>query len=241
MVKSRNERPINSTFMNKVIVISGGSDGLGKSIASVLSAENTVVVLSSNEERLKEAAEKLNCEWEVCDISDSQVTARIVEKIVLRHGRIDCLVNNAGLWIEGALDSHSPDVVKRVFEVNTLGTIYLSMAVIPHMKCQKSGRIININSERGLSGKSGRSIYTASKWAITGLTRSLQPELAPFGISVTGIYPGKMSTKLFEKAGVAKDLVGALHPKEVASLVSFLVDSNPSVVFPDISIRSLED
>lgn len=227
--------------MGKVIVISGGSDGLGRAVATKLAAENTVVILSRNGGKLSAAARAIACEYEVCDVSDPEEVNECIARVIGRHGRIDCLINNAGVWIEGDLDTHTPEAVRHTFEVNTLGAMYLLIAVIPHMKRQKRGNIININSERGLSGKAGRSVYTASKWAVTGLTRSLQPELAPYGIAVTGIHPGKMETKLFEKAGVKKDLAGALAPTAVADLIAYVLNAGKEIVFPEISVRGIDD
>jgi 3-oxoacyl-[acyl-carrier protein] reductase len=226
----------------KVVVISGGSDGLGKAIATRLAPVCTLVLLSPNRTKLEKVAKSLNCNFEVCDVADHMSVKNAIEQVIFRYGRVDCLVNNAGLWIEGPLETNDPKEIHQVFGVNVLGVIHLTRTVIPVMKKQRGGVIININSERGLSGKSDRSVYTASKWAITGLTKSLQPELAPFGIAVTGIYPGKMNTGLFKKAGIKKDLTGALPVDEVAAVVESLINTVPkSVVFPEISIRGIDD
>ena len=108
------------------------------------------------------------------------------------------------------------------------------------LKKQNSGFIINIILQAGLYGKAERSVYSASKFAITGFTKSIQPELAKYNIAVTGIYPGKLNTRLFEKAGVTKTMTDALHPNEIAKVIEFLLSFPNSVVFPEIGIKHIK-
>ena len=109
------------------------------------------------------------------------------------------------------------------------------------MKKQKRGLIVNIISQGGLYAKPERAVYSAAKWGVTGFTKSLQGELAKYGISVTGIYPGKLNTKMFEKMGIEKDMSDALAPREVARIVKFLLETDSKVIFPEIGIKSLNN
>lgn len=221
----------------KTILISGGSDGLGKAIAARLASNNKVIILPPTENKLKAAAEEIGCEYRVCDVRDYAV----VEKIVQEIGAIDCVINNAGLWIQGPLDKNDPQRIHEVLEVNTLGTINLTKAVIPGMKRQKSGLIINIISQAGLYAKAERSVYNASKWAITGFTKSIQPELAPFGIGVTGLYPGMLKTDMFNKMGIQKDMSKGLDTEDVAKTIEFMLSFDKPTLFPEIGIKHLEN
>jgi len=225
--------------MKKVVLISGGSDGLGKTIAEYLAKEYQVVVLSPTEEKLKKVSDEIGADYVVADVSDYKSLENAVNKIVAKYNRIDCLVNNAGLWIQGELDDNNPSEIKRLLEVNNLGVVLLSKAIIPQMKKQKHGLIININSQGGFYAKPERSVYSAAKWGVTGFTKSLQLELAKYGISVTGIYPGKMNTKMFEKIGIQKGMNDALDPKEVARVVKFLLETDSRVNFPEVGIKNL--
>lgn len=227
--------------MTKVVIISGGSDGLGKEMAKTLSVKNKVVILSPNKDKLEQTAKEIGCEYEVCNVADYGSVSNAVKNILKKHNRIDCLINNAGLWIEGELDDNEPKRIKKVVEVNTLGVIYLTKAVIPQMKKQSNGLIININSQGGIYGKSERGVYTATKWAITGLSKCLQPELAKYGIAVTGVYPGKMKTKIFEKIGIHKDMTDGLDPKNVARTIEFLLTFDNTVVFPEVGIKNIKN
>src|SRR5579872_747343 len=105
--------------MKRIIVISGGSDGLGKSLAQALVTDNTVIILAPNEEKTKAVASSIDCEYEVCDISDSASVAHAVSAIIAKYSRIDILINNAAIWIEGPLEENTPEAIKRVIDVNT--------------------------------------------------------------------------------------------------------------------------
>jgi NADP-dependent 3-hydroxy acid dehydrogenase YdfG len=225
--------------MKKVVLISGGSDGLGKEIAKCLAGDYQVVILSPTEDKLKKVASEISADYVVADVSNYKSLLESVERVIEKYKQIDCLVNNAGLWLQGELEGNSPEDVRKVIEVNTMGVVFFSKAVIPQMKKQKRGLIINICSQAGLYAKPERSVYNASKWGVTGFTKALQEEIAKYGISVTGIYPGKMNTKMFEKMGIQKDMGDAIDPKEVARVVKFLLETDSKLNFPEIGIKSL--
>jgi NADP-dependent 3-hydroxy acid dehydrogenase YdfG len=196
-----------------------------------------VVILSPTKDKVKSVAGKLRCDYVVADVTDYDSLMKAVKTIVDKFDRIDCLINSAGLWIQDELDKNDAQLIEKVIKVNTLGLILTTKAVIGQMKQQKSGLIININSQSGLNPREERSVYVASKWAVTGFTRSLQPELAQYGIRVTGILPGGLKTAMFDKSGNPKDQSKMLDPKEVAELVGFLLTRNPTAVLPEIGIK----
>lgn len=222
----------------KVILISGGSDGLGKAIAEKLAPDNLVVILSHNIDKLREVARELNCDFIEGELTDYDSLRSAVNQIIEKHHALDVLINNAGIWIEGDLENNDPRKIKEIIDVNTTGTIFLTRAVLPGMKFRKSGQIINIISQDGLCAKKNRSVYHASKWAITGFTRCLLEDLAESNIKITGIYPGLIKTDLFKKNGVERDLSDSLDPEEVATLVEYVINLNPSVHLPEISIKN---
>jgi short-subunit dehydrogenase len=221
----------------KTIIITGGSDGLGKTIAAKLTPTNKVFILSPNQQKLSSVAKELGCEYKVCDVKDySQV-----EKIVKEIGVVDCLINNAGLWVQGELDENDPERINEVVAVNLTGVINMTKAVIPGMKRQKSGLIININSQGGFYAKAERAVYTATKWGLTGFTKSIQPELARYGIGVTGIYPGMMQTEMFSKMNIEKDMAKGLNTEEVAKTIEFILGFDNPTIFPEIGIKHINN
>lgn len=111
--------------MKKTIVITGGSDGLGKSLAEHLSKENNVIILATNEERLQKVANDNNCKYKVCDVSNYDLVNNTIKEIINDIGRIDVLINNAGLWIQEELDTNDSKRINDVVDVNLLGVIKL--------------------------------------------------------------------------------------------------------------------
>lgn len=150
--------------VQKTIVITGGSDGLGKSMAESLSLNNNVIILATKEEKLKKVANDNHCQYKVCDVSDYLLVEKSMEQIIDEFGKIDVLINNAGLWIQEELDINDIYRINQVVDVNLLGVINCSKAVIPVMKQNKDGLIININSQAGINHKSERVVYNATKW-----------------------------------------------------------------------------
>lgn len=227
--------------MKKVIVISGGTDGLGKEITSILSPKNNVIVLSPTEEKLKVVSKQLGCDYEICDISEWKDVKKAIDLVIKKYKKIDCVINCAAVWIQDELDTNDPAYIKRAMEVNLTGQILLTRAVIPQMKKQKEGLFIFINSQAGFYHKAERTVYNAAKWGLTGFIKSLQAELAKYGIGVTGIYPGKMNTKMFEKMGIQKDMSDALDPKYVAKVIEFILEQPNKVIFPEVGIKNINN
>ncbi|HJP96474.1 MAG TPA: SDR family oxidoreductase [Candidatus Saccharimonadales bacterium] len=217
----------------KTILISGGSEGLGKAIAQNLVRNNNVIILARDESKLKAAAEELGCRYVVGDVRDYAAMQKMCDEL----GAIDCLINNAGVWLQGPLDKTDDKRIQETIDTNVNGTISLTKAVLPRMKQQKSGLIINVISQGGLNTREGWPIYTASKWAITGFTKAMQQELEPFGIGVTGLYPATLNTEMFAKSGVPKDVSHALNPDDVAKMVEFIVSMDGILLLPEVGVK----
>lgn len=217
----------------KTILISGGSEGLGKAIAKILAQNNNVIILARDEAKLKATADELGCRYIVGDVRDYTAMQKVCEEL----GDIDCLINNAGIWLQGPLDETDDKRIQETIDTNINGTISLTKAVVPRMKQQKRGLIINVISQGGLNAREGWPIYTASKWAITGFTKAMQQELESFGIGVTGLYPATLNTEMFAKSGVSKDVSRALSPDDVAKTVEFIVSMDGTLLLPEMGIK----
>jgi short-subunit dehydrogenase len=225
----------------KHILITGGSDGLGKITAKRLQERNhKVTILSSNPENARSAAEEIGCGYVVADVSDAGAVQGAIAQAEQYNGPIDILINNAGIWIQGKLEENDPSYIEQVFRVNTLGTIFCTHAVVVGMKQRGNGKIINVISQAGLNGKAERSVYNASKWAITGFTKSMQDELKPNKIAVMGFYPGALQTGLFAKAGYQRDMSKALNPAYAANALTFMCEHPDGITIPEFGITSLD-
>lgn len=227
--------------MKKVIVITGASDGLGKTLTESLSKENNVIALATTEEKLQKVAEDNNCNYKVCDVSDYHQVEKCTNEIIEEFGKIDILINNAGLWIQEELEENDADRINAVIDVNLLGMIYMTKAVIPIMKSRQDGIIININSQAGINHKAERVVYNASKWGGVGFTKSLQDEVAKYGIRVTNILPGMLKTDMFNKMNIKKNMENGLDTKEVARLVEFIIDTPKDVMIPEVGIKNINN
>lgn len=227
--------------MKKVIVITGGSDGLGKTLATYLSKDNNVIILATNEEKLKEVASQNNCKYKVCDVKDYSIVEATINDIINEFEKIDILINNAGLWIQEELDQNDSERINSVVDVNLLGVINCSKAVIPIMKQHRDGLIMNINSQAGINHKAERVVYNATKWGVTGFSKSLQDEVAKYGIRVTNIMPGMMKTDMFNKMNIQKNMENGIDTKEVARLVQFIIDTPANVMIPEVGIKNINN
>lgn len=186
---------------NNVVAITGGSKGLGKALArEFVDAEAKVVIMSRKSVELQKAAQEIGAVAKPLDVTKKDHVAKIVEEIVSEFGRIDMWVNNAGVW-SPLINIEGTDIEKahEIMEVNLFGTIYGVQAVLPYMKKENRGTILNILSSRALTGKAGSSIYCASKFAEVGFIRCLEAELKPTAIKVLNVYPGGMKTNLFDE------------------------------------------
>ena len=226
--------------MKKIIVITGGNSGLGKETARILAEENQVIILGKNTTEVKKVVKELKCDGIICDVTDEKQIEAAFSKIIKNYKKIDCLVNCAGVWIKGPIAQNSPKDIRNTILVNTLGTILTVNALVPQLKKQKYGRIVNVISQAGLNAKNERSVYYASKWAVTGFTKCLQIELTPFDIGVVGFYPGFFHTNLFEKGGDHKtDFSAAMPVAKVAKALAYLVNADDDLVINSFEMQSI--
>lgn len=227
--------------MKKVIVITGGNSGLGLATAKILSKEHKVVILGKNLEEVPKTAKELRCEGIICDVTSAEQIQNAFSEIIRKNKKIDCLINCAGVWIEGPIEENNPTDIRNTILVNTVGTMLTVNTLVPQLKKQKHGRIINISSRAGLNPKGERSVYNASKWAVTGFTKCLQLELAPFNISVVGFYPGFFHTNLFGKADKQKtDFSKAMPVEKVAKALAYLVETDDDLVVNSFEMQSIK-
>lgn len=220
----------------KNIVITGGSDGIGKALAQNLSQDFHVTLLARSADKLEQIAANTGCDYIVCDVRDSESVVAAFEKIKADNGSIDILINNAGVIVNGDLTETSYETIETVISTNTTGAIFVTKACLEIMKAQKSGLIINVISQAGITAKPYRSIYNASKWAMTGFTKAIQEEAGEYGVRVTGFYPGTIQTNLFKKAGL--EIKGAaLGTNQIVRLLRFVIESDDNMIFPELGVK----
>jgi len=226
----------------KTIVITGGSDGLGKSIAKVLSKDNKVIILSNNKEKVIQVSQELEVEYKVCDVTNFSEVDMTIKDIIEKHNSIDILINNAGIWLAGDPTENNYEEISTCIDVNTKGPIYMTKAVLPYMYQNNQGLIINVCSSASFESDDFSSVYTASKWAIRGFNLALQPTLAKKNIKLVGFYPGFMQTDIFKKAGNNYDTSTGLEVEKVANAIKYIVDiKDNDVIIPEFRIKDIEN
>lgn len=183
--------------MKNVWFITGSSKGLGKSLVEeVLLKGDYVVATARNPEQLKALSEQYPDQLLALQL-DVQIKEQIystVAEAINHFGRIDVLVNNAGFGITGATEAFTDEQVRSQLEVNLFAPIEVTRAVLPYMRKQRSGRILQISSIGGRVGNAGLSIYQAAKFGLSGFSESLNKEVSPLGIKVTSVEPGGFRT-----------------------------------------------
>ena len=179
--------------MEKVVLITGGSSGIGKSIGEFLHLRGFVVYgTSRNPERVLNSVFPLI----TLDVRNVDSIHKAVANIIATSGRLDVVINNAGVGITGPLEEIPMEEIKNNFETNFFGPIEVMKAALPQMRLQKSGLIINITSIAGYMGLPYRSVYSASKGALELITESLRMEVKSFGIQITNVAPGDFATNI---------------------------------------------
>lgn len=179
--------------MSKVVLITGGSSGIGKSVGEFLTAKGCIVYgTSRNPQKIKNHPFKLVA----LDVNNTESINKAVAEVIIAEGKLDVLVNNAGMGITGPVEETPTNEMRKVFDTNLFGAIDVMKAVLPQMRKQQSGLIINVTSIAGYMGLPFRGIYSATKGALEIVTEAIRMEVKNFGIEVTNVAPGDFATNI---------------------------------------------
>lgn len=233
----------------KVVVITGASSGLGEATARHLASEGARLVLGARRlDRLRALAQELDLDANAAvetDVTDRDQVKRLVDRAVEAHGRIDVIVNNAGLMPHSPLERGKVDDWDRMIDVNLKGVLYGIAAALPHMIGQKSGHIINVSSVAGHKVRPGSAVYAATKAAVRMLSEGLRQEVKPYNIRTTIISPGAVQSELprsITEADVAKGIqdfyaAHAIPADSFARMVAFAISQPEDVDINEILFR----
>lgn len=215
---------------NKIVLVTGGSSGLGKAICSRLTALGHTVYGTSRQVSAIEKRDGLQLIGMDVTIDNSVNAA--VEEIMRREGRIDVLINNAGLGIQGPAEDIDPEMAMRLYDTNVLGAHRVCRAVLPHMRAAKSGTIINISSIAANFGLPYRSFYSATKAALDRYGEALAIEVQRFGIDVISVQPGEFNTGIGDKR-LRPDVIGEAYRDGYGRTMKILQESLAGSRDPD--------
>lgn len=238
----------------KVAIITGASSGIGEATAIALSAEGAEVVIAARRaERLEALAKRIEASGGVAlpivaDITDETQANNLVQK-ANALGQVDILVNNAGVALTGNIDGGNTSDWRKMFDINVLGLLYTTHAVLPLLKAQKSGHIVNISSVAGRTARAGVGVYNATKWGVNAFSEALRQEVYKDNIRVTIIEPGLVDTEINNHITdpVAKQVsllrrktITPLQSEDIAAAIVYAVTQPQRVNVNEILIRPTE-
>jgi NADP-dependent 3-hydroxy acid dehydrogenase YdfG len=229
------------SLQGQVAIVTGASKGIGKFIALSCARERMKIALAARtkSELDKVAEEVTHAGGEALvvptDVSRGQAVDQLISHTLESFGKIDVLVNNAGMGILAPVDELSIQDFDRMFAINMRGVFLCTRAVLPHMKNRKSGAIINISSLAGKNFFKGGSGYAATKWALNGFTKCLMLEAREYNIRVSVICPGSVATEFSPHSG--KDLTKILQPQDVADAVLTVLRLPPNALMSEVDLR----
>ncbi|WP_455378761.1 SDR family NAD(P)-dependent oxidoreductase [Petrachloros mirabilis] len=232
-------------LLNKVAIVTGSSSGIGKAIAIRFAAEGAKVVVAARRKSLCEQTvgqitkQGGDAHVILTDVTREQEVDRLIEQTIRQYGRLDVLVNNAGIWGGTRIAEMSTEVFDEVINVNLRGTFFCCRAAFKQMKKQGDGIIINMSSVAGLQSWSGTGAYSASKHGVMALTRSLADEGRPFNIRASAICPGGVADELVDASEEEISGSGKINPFDIAETAVYLAGLGKNAVVHQIVVDRL--
>jgi NAD(P)-dependent dehydrogenase (short-subunit alcohol dehydrogenase family) len=234
------------TFANKVCVITGAASGIGRALALELARRGAHLALVDwDETGLADTAEQcsrrgVKVTSERLDVSDKQGFFAFADRTLEAHGRVDAVINNAGVTVSQTLVEQSLEDWEWIFGINFWGVLYGTKAFLPHMLERDSGWIVNISSVFGFFGVPTQSSYNATKFAVRGMTEDLRQELADTGVSVSCVHPGGIQTDIVKNARFYVDTEGGDNHQVANAEFAKLARTSPEQA-AKIILRGMED
>lgn len=230
---------------NKIVVVTGASDGIGKQIALKLAEQNTKLVLIGRDAiRLGSVAESClklgspKCEFYQVDLRNSGELKTTTEKIASDFGGVDILINCAGVWAKvGGLEQLSEESIDENIDTNLRAVVKLTHFMLPHLKDSKEAAIVNVSSRSGYLAQAGQSVYSATKWGVTGFSEVLKVDLKGTNVRVATIHQGGTDTKIFEKAGDGRDTTKFTNPSDLAEVVVYMLSRPSKIWLHDVRVE----
>jgi NADP-dependent 3-hydroxy acid dehydrogenase YdfG len=243
--------PDNTRIAGKVVVITGASSGLGEATARYLADRGAIVVLGARrQERLQRLVDEITesggrASARVTDVTDARQVQALVDAAVTQHGRIDVILNNAGVMPHSPLERRKLDDWNRTIDINIKGVLYGIAAALPAMQQQKSGHIINVSSVAGHRVGPGSAVYAATKTAVRVISEGLRQEVKPWNLRTTIVSPGAVATELpdsITEADIAKGIGQfyeqyAIPAESFARAVAFAIGQPEDVDINEILFR----
>lgn len=232
-----------SVLHEKVILVTGGSRGIGKAIAEQLSQQKVKIILTAKDPaRLQSTADELKANGSdihtiSCDLTNPNDVKRMTKESCTHFGRLDILINNAGMGIMKPFEDSTIEEWNSLMNINALAPFIICQECVPALKKSNYAMIVNIGSVMGINGYVNQSLYAASKHALMGFTKVMSQELQKYDIRVHAVNPGGVATDLAKTMRPDLDTSGMMKPDEIANIVLFVLQNRNNAVIDDLHIR----
>jgi 3-oxoacyl-[acyl-carrier protein] reductase len=216
-------------------LVTGGSQGIGAAIVEqARAAGHQVVFTGRDDRRIEEIAKKTGARGVRADVGVPGDNGRTVDLCHQQMGGVDVLINNAGYAYRGEIGALDVDAMKKMFDTNVFGLVDITNRVVPMMKAQQSGDIVNIASTSGMKGAAAATPYAASKWAVRGISQCWQAELRPHGIRVTCVCPSEVQTNFGGKTG--RNNPNKLYAGDIAATMMAALNMPRRALWPELAV-----
>lgn len=230
---------------NKIIVITGASDGIGKQITLRFAKENSkLALIARDKKKLEEVgkeAKKLGAadvKVYACDIRQTDKLESTIKSVISNFGTVDILINNAGILQKlMPVDEISREVIDDVIGTNLSALIHITRLLLPFLRARDQAAIINVTSKSGVMAQEGQSVYTASKYGIRGFTEVLKIDLKDTNVKVAGVYQGGTNTKMFEKTGDNFQTEKFTDPSDLADVIAYMLTRPDKIWMYDVRVE----
>ena len=229
-------------FKDRTVIVTGAGRGIGEAVAARFAqAGADVWLVDVDADVVRAAAEQLGAHWAVADVSDTSDVERVVEEAASETGRIDVVVNNAGILRDGVLWKLEDSEWQAVLDVHLGGTFRFTRACVPHFRQRGYGRVINVTSYTGLHGNVGQAAYAAAKAGVIGFTKAAAKELARFGVTVNAVSPNAETRMIASIPAEKRQELEALipmgrfaQPHEMSAAFAFLASEEAGYITGEI-------
>jgi NADP-dependent 3-hydroxy acid dehydrogenase YdfG len=242
---------VSTGLADQVVAVTGASSGIGEATARACARVGARVSLAARRaERIEELARRIRGEGGTAlaiptDVSDEDEASTFITRTYSELGRVDVLVNNAGVMLLGPIEDAPTEEWRRMVDANIYGVLYCTHAALPLMRRQRSGHIVNVSSVAGRVARLGSGVYNLTKWGVGAFSESLRQELAPHGIRVTVVEPGAVSTELtsHNRPGIREQIsrnfegVTPLAPEDIAETILFALERPQNVSVNELLVR----
>jgi short-subunit dehydrogenase len=232
-------------LINKIIVITGASDGIGKQIALRLAKEKVkLAIIARDEAKLKKVcsdAKKLGAiqsKAYVCDLQKIDQLGKTIKSIISDFKTVDVLINNAGVWQKlNTIEKIGSEIIDTVIQTNLTALIHTTKLFMSTLKKKPEAAIINISSKSGVVAQGGQSVYTASKYGVRGFTEVLREDLKNSKIKVAGVYQSGTNTNMFRKVGDNFSTKDLTNPADLADVIAYMLSLPKQIWLHDVRVE----